>query len=175
MTTTPCTHCSDYRDDLDDGAEVGSALSTRITNTVTYAVLVPLLFAVHVIWEAGVGYWLFGLAGGIRPSPNPGGWTELGGIDRAWGSILYAPGCAILTKANIGGCIWRGGEWGLPLIALASFITAIATAQFMQAWLNKQPHRLGTLHWRGVIMFLGWMFVPLPVEWVWAYQFIVLC
>ena len=80
-----------------------------------------------------------------------------------------------MTKSNIGPCIWRGGEWGLPLIAVASLLTAVVTAQFIQAWVNKDPSKLGRWYWRGVIMFLGWMFVPLPVKWVWAYQFIVLC
>lgn len=148
---------------------------SKISGTICYSVFVPLLFIGHVLWNLFVGYWLFDLAGGIRPSFTPGGWTALGGIDRAWGTPLYIPGCHILTESNIGGCIWRGGEWGLPLLLMASLITAIATAQFMQALINKSERKLGVWYWRGVVMFLGWAFIPMPVKWTFAYQITVLC
>lgn len=150
-------------------------MSFRMSNTVAYSLLAPLLFVLHIIWEFGIGYWLFGLAGGIRPSPTPGGWTELGGIDWAWGTILYIPGCDILTRTNIGGCIWDGGEWGPPLLIIASIVSAIVLAQVIQAFANEDHRKFGRGYWRAFILFVGWVFVPLPVEWVSAYQITVLC
>ena len=145
-----------------------------MTNQIRNVFLIPLLFIGHIFYDYGVGYWLFGLAGGIRHYPN-GRWTELGGIDWAFETPLYVPGSYLMAKHNIAPCTWTGGQWDLLLIIFATTITAIATGQLIQKIINKDKDKFGKFYWRLIIIILGWVFIPVPVNMTMAYEWTVLC
>ena len=148
----------------------------KISNFIRNLFLIPFLFAGHVIYELGVGYWLFGLAGGITYHPEePIFKTHLGGIEWAFETLMYAPGSYLLAKSNIGPCMWDGESLSLPLLIIATALTAIATAQAIQKTINKDKNKFGKFYWRLIVMILGWVFIPLPVEMTLTYEFTVLC
>ena len=146
----------------------------KISNQTRKLVLTPLLFIGHIFYDLGLGHWLFGLAGGIKESPN-GSWTELGGIDWAFETPLYVPGSYLMAKSNIGPCMWDGGSLGLLFILAATTITAIVTGQLIQKTINKDENKFGKYCWRVILVLLGWVFIPVPVEMTMAYEFTVLC
>ncbi len=145
-----------------------------MTNQIRDSVLNPLLFIGHIFYELGVGYWLFGLAGGIRNYPN-GRWTELGGINWAFETPLYVPGSYLMAKSNIGPCMWKGNFWDLALLLAATTLTAIATGQLIQKIINKDKEKFGKYNWRLIVVLLGLFFIPVPVEMTMTYEFTVLC
>lgn len=146
----------------------------KMTNLIRNVVLIPLLFVGHIFYELGVGYWLFGIAGGIREYPN-GRWTELGGIDWAFETPFYVPGSYLMAKSNIGPCMWNGEPWSLLLLIAATTLTAIVTGQLIQKVINKDINKFGKYYWRLIAVLLGWVFIPVPVEMTMAYEFTVLC
>ncbi len=146
----------------------------KISNQIKNIVLTPLLFIGHIFYDLGTGHWLFGLAGGIREYPN-GRWTELGGIDWAFETPLYVSGSYLMAKSNIGPCMWEGGQWGLLLIIAATTLTAIVTGQLIQKAINKDSNKFGKYFWRLIVVLLGWVFIPVPVEMTMTYEFTVLC
>lgn len=62
---------------------------------VSMILMVFVLFFAHIFYNHSVAYWLFSLSGGIHELP--GGWTEFGGIDYAWTTPLYIPGCLVFA------------------------------------------------------------------------------
>ena len=146
----------------------------KISNLTRNSIFIPILIIGHIFYDLGIGHFLFKLAGGIRDYPD-GRWTELGGIDWAFETPLYVPGSYLMAKSNIGPCMWEGGGWGLLLILCASVITAIATGQLIQKIINKEKNRFGKMYWRLIVVVLGWLFVPVPVEMTMTYEFTVLC
>jgi hypothetical protein len=145
-----------------------------ISNLTRNIVLTPLLFVGHLFYELGIGHWLFGIAGGIREYPS-GKWSELGGIDWAFETPLYMPGSYLLAKSNIGPCIWEGGYWGLLLLIVATTLTAILTGQLIQKAINRERNIVGKYYWRLIVVLLGWIFIPVPIELTLNYEFTVLC
>lgn len=145
-----------------------------IENVPRNFLIIPVLFVAHIFYQIGVGYWLFELAGGVRESPN-GGWTRLGGIDWAFGIPLSIPSNYLSTITNIGPCTWESGGWSLILMFGAWLLTAIATGQLIQKMVNREPRKFGKFYWRLLVVILGWVFVPVPVEMTMAYGFTVLC
>jgi hypothetical protein len=146
----------------------------KVTSVFRNAIIIPLLFIGHLFYELIVGHFLFKLAGGIREYPN-GRWTELGGINWAFETPLYTPGSFLMAKSNIGPCMWDGSPWGLLLIVIATTLTAIFTGQLIQKIINKDNDKFGRYYWRLVIVLLGWVFIPVPVEMTMTYEFTVLC
>ncbi len=146
----------------------------KISKQTQNFVLIPILFVGHIFYDLGLGHWLFRLAGGIREYPN-GRWTELGGINWAFETPFYVPGSYLMAKSNIGPCMWDGGAWGLILILFASVIIAFATGQLIRKIINKEENKFGEMYWRLVIVILGWIFIPVPVEMTMTYEFTVLC
>ncbi len=145
----------------------------KISNLFRNLVLIPILFVGHIVYDLGIGYWLFKLAGGVRV--NPDGWTALGGIDWAFETPLYVPGSYIMAKSNIGPCMWEGGTWALPLIVCASLVVAVVTGQLLQKIVNREKNKFGKMYWRLIVILLGWLFIPVPVEMTLTYEFTVLC
>jgi hypothetical protein len=146
----------------------------NLSNQTRNFVIVPLLFIGHLFYELIAGHFLFRLAGGIRDYPD-GRWTELGGIDWAFETPLYIPGSYLMAKHNVGPCMWEGGQWDLLLILLATTLTAIATGQLIQKIVNKGKNKFGRFYWRLIVILLGWVFIPVPVEMTMTYEFTVLC
>lgn len=146
----------------------------KIDNLMRNVIIIPLLFIGHIFYELVVGHWLFRLAGGIREYPD-GRWTELGGINWAFETPLYVPGSYLMAKSNIGPCMWNGGTWDLLLLITATTLTAIVTGQLIQKIINKESDKYGRYYWRLVVVLLGWVFIPVPVEMTMAYEFTVLC
>ena len=61
------------------------------------------------------------------------------------------------------------------LLIFATTLTAIATGQLIQKIINKEKNRFGKYYWRLIIIILGWVFIPVPVEMTMAYEWTVLC
>lgn len=146
----------------------------KMTSIFRDVVIIPLLFIGHLAYELFVGNFLFRLAGGIREYPD-GRWTELGGISWAFETPLYAPGSYLMAKSNIGHCMWDGAPWGLLLILIATTLIAIFTGQLIYKAVNKDNDKFGKYYWRLLIVLLGWVFIPVPVEMTLIYEFTVLC
>jgi hypothetical protein len=137
--------------------------SLIVSNRARNILLIPVLAIGHVFYDLGVGNWLFGIAGGIREYPNRR-WTEFGGIDYAFETPLYVPGSYLMAANNVAPCAWKGGIWDLLLLVAATILTAIATGQLIQRIVNKDRNKLGKYNWRLIVIFLGWIFIPVPVD-----------
>jgi hypothetical protein len=145
-----------------------------ISKAATNWFLAPVIFIVHFIYQCCAGEYLFELAGGIKRYTD-GRWTEYGGIDWAWETPLYTPSCYWMAKNAIPGCVWTGGPWDLLSFLGVTVLIAIATAQVIQKVVNSESNIFGNYYWRLIVILLGWVFVPVPVEMALAYQFTVLC
>lgn len=146
----------------------------KITNQIRNVFIIPLLLIGHIFYDLGIGYWLFGLAGGVTYHPEePVFKTYLGGISWAFETPLYAPGSYLQAIHNVAPCTWTG-QWELLNLA-ASILIAIATGQLLQKIINKDNDKFGKFYWRLIIFILGSIFIPVPVEMTMAYEFTVLC
>jgi hypothetical protein len=77
----------------------------KISNLTRDIFLIPFLFIGHIFYDLGIGYWLFGLAGGITYHPEePVFKTHLGSINWAFETPLYIPGSYLMAKSNVGPC-----------------------------------------------------------------------
>lgn len=148
----------------------------KISNFVRNAFLIPFIFVGHFFYEVGIGYWLFGLAGGITYHPEePVFKTHLGSINWAFETPLYIPGSYLMAKHNVAPCTWTGGQWDILLLLIATTLTAIATGQLIQKIINKDKNKFGEFYWRLIIIILDWVFIPVPVKMTMAYEWTVLC
>ncbi len=127
----------------------------------------------HIFYDLGIGYLLFDLVGGV--STNSAGWTKFGGISWAFETPIYIPGSYLWAQSNIGPCMWEPSIIKLFLPIFASLLFAITSAQFIQKLINKELNVLGRFYWRMIVMFLGLIFVPVPIEMSMVYEFTVLC
>ena len=67
------------------------------------------------------------------------------------------------------------GAGGLFLMVCASVFVAFAAGQMIQKTINKEREKFGILYWRPIVVLLGVVFIPVPVEMTMTYSFTVLC
>jgi len=143
---------------------------------------VGLAFA-HLLYNWYLGFRLFELRGGVQKMPN--GWTRFGGIDWAWTSPVYLPGCVVF---EVGDKLYRRnhprydspyppqlyGGIGMSLILAGSLVAGGAVASLILAALHRQRPVLGRWLWRVWLAVLCWGWVLVPVEVSWVYRWTVI-
>lgn len=136
-------------------------------------VLIPIIMVLHFIYQIMVGSWLFKLVGGVQEGAH-GDWTRLGG-SVAFEIPLFIPSSSLLSMSNIGPCAWDAGLLEFFVYIITNLIVSFVTVQVLQKVFNKSQKIWGKYHWRLVVLILGWVFVPVPIEMSLVYNYTVLC
>jgi len=138
--------------------------------------LTLLLAVVHFLYNWQLGGYLFELRGGVQKMPN--GWTSFGGIDRAWTSPIYLPGCTVL---QIGDRLHgprsapQAYGWiGIELILAGSVIAGWVAASLIVTAFRREKPILGKYLWRLWLFLFAWGWVLVPVECSWVYRWTVI-
>ncbi len=138
-------------------------------------VLAAGLTVAHFYYDYSVGYRLFELRGGVRKMPN--GWTNYGGVDRAWTIPTHLPFCVIaritdkLDAAGLAYLRWILAPIGLVSLLAPSPLAGWVLASLIMAVCRREKPLLGGYFWRLWLMLLswGWILVPAELSHVWFY------
>ena len=148
-----------------------------MTNTdrkvlIVLIILTVFLFLGHLLYNWTVAYRLFEMSGGVSVSSS--GWTYYGGIDHAWTTPLYIPGCLIFDLDQklhgLHPVIQPYGVIGILLIFCASIVSSWAMASVLLAAVLRKKQLLGIYFYRLILAVAGWAWVYVPIEWTWVYQ-----
>ena len=136
------------------------------------SVLTCLLAGMHLIfysWAISLG--LYRLAGGIHFSD--GGWTRFGGAPFAWTIPLQLPGTLLLGFQQPGANTHVAGMAGIMLLIVASLATAYSFASILGGWVRGKGFCLGRFGWKGIMIALGMIWIPVPEQWALVYYYTV--
>ena len=114
----------------------------------------------------------------------PNGWTNLGGIDKAWTSPIYLPGCLVI---ELGDKLYRRDHprydylyppqpyscIGMLLILAGSMVAGFVAAPIILAALHRQRQILGAYLWRLWLVIFSWGWVLVPFKASFVYQWTV--
>lgn len=132
-------------------------------------------FFLHAFYNQAGGNWLFEASGGVHKLSN--GWTELGGIRYCWTTPLYLPGCLVFYLGQrLHGLRSRPqpyGAIGILLLASASVVSFWSLASALQSVILRRKELLGIHSYRLALAIAGWIWVCVPIEWTWVYQWTV--
>ena len=138
--------------------------------------LILVLFFAHVFYNYSVAYWLFQKSGGVHKEAD--GWTRFGGIEYAWTTPLYMPGCMILHLGEklhgLRSAAQPYGIIGVLLLLCASVVSSWTMAYVIIAVVLRKKQLFGAYYYRLVLAVAGWVWVFVPVEWTWVYQWTVI-
>jgi len=143
----------------------------KIKRLIGITLLILLLFFAHVYYNYAVAYYLFEKSGGVHKEASR--WTRFGGIDYAWTTPLYIPGCMIFELGGKGQARQPYGAIGGCLLLGASVVSSWALAYVVLAAVLRKKHLLGAWYYRLMLAAAGWIWVFVPVQWTWAYQWTV--
>jgi hypothetical protein len=136
------------------------------------SVLTCLLTGVHLFFYSRlVGLVLYRLAGGIHYSD--GGWTRFGGAPFAWTIPLQLPGTLVLAFQQPGANIHIAGIAGVTLLIVASLATAYSFASILGGWIRGKGFCWGRFGWKGLMIALGIVWIPVPEQWALVYYYTV--
>ncbi len=150
-----------------------SKIGTR--NLIGMILLVLVLFFIHILYNWAVAYWLFKLSGGVHELPS--GWKEIGGINYAWTTPLYVPGCLLFALGQklhgLRSAAQPYGIFGFLLLILASFVSSWSLASVVFAAISRNKQLLGRRYYRLILAIAGWVWIYLPIKLTWVYQWTV--
>ena len=137
--------------------------------------LILVLFFVHIFYNFEVAYWLFQKSGGV--SKEVDGWTSYGGIEYAWTTPLYVPGCMVFYLGQrlhgLRSAAQPYGIIGMLSLLCASVVSAWALTFVMIAVTFRNRKLFGAFYYRILLALAGWAWILVPVEWTWVYQWTV--
>ncbi|MBT8342147.1 MAG: hypothetical protein KJP07_19245 [Desulfatitalea sp.] len=133
------------------------------------------LFFVHLIYNWALSYKFLEISGGITKLSS--GWTQFGGIDYAWTTPLYIPGCLVLNLLKIlqeNALITKiCSSVGLIIILGASLISSWSISYVFFSAALRDKKLLGKYNHRLLLAICGWIWVYVPIEWTWVYQWTI--
>jgi len=133
------------------------------------------LTIVHFLYNGAVAGLLFAWCGGVQKQPN--GWTQFGGVDYAWTTPLYLPGCLVVHVGQqlhgLRSAAQPYGQIGGLLLLIGSILSGWALASVvLTAYLRNRKY-LGWGWYRLWLAVAGWIWIYVPVEWTFVYQWTV--
>jgi len=133
--------------------------------------LTCLLAGVHLIFYSWpIGLVLYRLAGGIE---SHGGWTRFGGAPFAWAIPLQLPGTFLLGFERSAANTHIAGTAGVMLLIVASLGTAYSFASILGGWIRGKGFCWGRFCWKGLVLALGMICIPVPEQLALVYYFTV--
>jgi hypothetical protein len=128
----------------------------------------------HFIYNHDISLALFAHSGGVH---TKGKWTTYGGTDYAWTTPLYLPGCLVLHLGQklhgVSEAAQPYGLIGVSLLFVASAISGWSLASVALAAMLRDRDLLGWRWYRVWLAVGGWIWVYVPVEWTWVYQWTI--
>jgi hypothetical protein len=132
---------------------------------------------VHVVYNYAVAGLLFAWCGGVQKLPN--GWAQFGGVDYAWTTPLYLPGCLIFHVGQqlhgLHSAAQPYGLIGFLLLLVGSIISGWTLASVVLAAWFRNLGLLGRGRYRLWLAVAGWIWVYVPIGWTFVYQWTVVC
>jgi hypothetical protein len=135
------------------------------------SVLTCLLAGLHLFFYSRlIGLVLYRLAGGIHLLES--GWTRYGGAPFAWTIPLELPGTFLLASSppltpNIAGMA------GVILVIVASLATAYSFASILGGLIRGKGFCWRRFGWKGLVIALGMIWIPVPEQWALVYYYTV--
>lgn len=143
-------------------------VSKSIPSGLLVSVLTCFLASAHFfLYCPLVSLALYRLAGGITPA---GGWTRFGGAPFAWTIPLQLPGTLLQSIEGPGTAT---AVVGLMLLIAASLGTAYCVSSVLGGWIRGEGFRCGRFGWKGLMIVLGMIWIPVPEQWALIYYFTV--